>query len=262
LEAGDGQMAWRAFETFGPRAVANLGMIFFDQFGWSILIGGMGLIACLSSSASRRAGWILLVMLLASSYMMGLVAPQRLKPDNVRYAAQLIAPASPLVILGIQRIVGQRLAALAIAIIVVGWTAWRTVDRTAMYTLSVKNITELHVRAGEWMRDNLPTGAEVAVNDVGAIAFFSGHPILDLEGLVSPEALAYRQMPERGLKVVLAYHPDYLAIFPHWYPEVVARSDLFTEVRRFQIDANLVSAGDTLILYRTPWADEPHPERK
>jgi hypothetical protein len=130
--------------------------------------------------------------------------------------------------------------------------AWRAVDRSALYAISVKNIEELHVVTGRWLAAHLPPGSRVAVNDVGAIAYFSGHRIVDLEGLVSPEVLPYRQYVDRGIRTVRDLRPDYVAIFPGWYPELAASPDL-REIHRVTIPDNVISAGETMIIYETPW---------
>jgi hypothetical protein len=105
---------------------------------------------------------------------------------------------------------------------------------------------------GRWLGEHLPPGSRVAVNDVGAIAYFSGQRILDLEGLVSPEVLPYRQYADRGLRTVRDMRPDYVAIFPGWYPEIAASPD-FREIHRVTIVDNVISAGDTIVIYETPW---------
>jgi hypothetical protein len=117
----------------------------------------------------------------------------------------------------------------------------------------VKNIQEIHVTMGRWLAANRPEDDVVAVNDVGAIAYFSDRRILDLEGLVSPEVLPYRGLADRGLRVVNDMKPDVIAIFPHWYPEIAA-SPAFREIHRVHVMDNLVSAGDTMIVYEPSWS--------
>ena len=76
--------------------------------------------------------------------------------------------------------------------------------------------------------------------------------MLDLEGLVSPEVLPYRVFPDRGIRVARDMHPDYILIFPGWYPDISGSPDMHEE-QRFQITDNVISAGDTMVLYSTPW---------
>src|SRR5436190_2236285 len=127
----------------------------------------------------------------------------------------------------------------------------RTIEGVRVYATSVRNIEQLQVTVGKWIGQWLPPDARVAVNDIGAAAFFGRRSIIDLEGLVSPEALAYPR-PTRGIGFAMATQPDYIAIFPFWYPDLSKRSDLFQEVHRVSIRDNLVSAGDTIVIYKTP----------
>jgi len=255
LELGNGAMAWRDLTVFGPAAVKNFGLILVDQLSVAAWVVPVGLVACLLSGDKRRAGLVILAALTVAPFAMGMTAPQRLKPDNVRYAAQLVALSIPMIAVGAAWLLrGWRAGEVLVMVAAAAIVSWQTVDGAAGYASSVKNIQQLHVTAGRWMHDHLPAGTTVATNDVGAIAYFSGHPILDLEGLVSPVALDYRSLRDRGLRLVTDAKPAYLAIFPHWYPDLASRSDLFTEVHRVHIPDNYISAGDTLVVYRTPWA--------
>ncbi len=71
------------------------------------------------------------------------------------------------------------------------------------------------------------TNSVIAVNDIGAIGYFSNLEILDLGGLVSPEVipLLIGKGPgewDEGLAEYLReQNPDYLVIFPNWYPILV-----------------------------------------
>ena len=149
------------------------------------------------------------------------------------------------------RPIGALLLALLVAVIGI-----RSIEYAPMYAASVRNINQLQVALGRWMKQRLPTGSRVAVNDIGAVAYFSGHEILDLEGLVTPEALAYAR-PVRGIGSTTETRPDYIAIFPARYPDIASRPDLFHEVYRISIAGNVISAGDTIVVYRTPWTRQP-----
>ncbi|RZT87015.1 hypothetical protein EV383_3920 [Pseudonocardia sediminis] len=77
------------------------------------------------------------------------------------------------------------------------------------------------VTIGNWLAGNVPPGASVAVNDVGAAAWFGGHRTVDLVGLTTndmtrpslngPGTLyeALRHMPP-------GQRPDHFAIFDRW----------------------------------------------
>jgi len=253
----NGPLAERLFLKTGPEAVKQFGATLIDQFGAAAIVMPLGALAAFAPSLRRRGAPLVLAAVLVSAYAMGLIAPMRLKPENFRYTAQLLVLSAVLAAAGLSiwplKAGAARLAVVAILIALVGR---ETARGAGVYATSVRNIEQLQVTLGRWMRQWLPLDARVAVNDIGAAAYFSRREIVDLEGLVSPEALAYPR-PERGIGFATATRPDYIAIFPFWYPDLSRRTDLLQEVHRISISGNLVSAGDTIVVYRTPWTREP-----
>jgi hypothetical protein len=249
IETRDMAMAMRNVQTFGPRAVRNFWLTLVEQFSWGAWLLVPAAAGGIVSTSSRRLTLTVLAVLIVAPYANGLTAPQRLKPENVRYTAQLVVLVSPLLAAGLAGLFRRRTALVVVLAVAAALTGWRAIQQAPVYATSVKNIQELHVTMGLWMAEYLPPGSRVAVNDVGAIAYFSRRRILDLEGLVSPEVLPYRVYPDRGLRVVTDLQPDYLVIFPAWYPDIV-QSGQVREIYRVSIQDNIVSAGDTLIVYK------------
>jgi hypothetical protein len=253
IETRDARMAQRDLLTFGPRAVQNFWLTLVDQFAWGAWLLLPAVLAGAAASPARGFSLTVLAIYLVVPFAMGITAPQRLKPENVRYTAQLVVLAPPLVAVGLSHLFRRSsLVSLVMVALLAVVTAWRTVGRASEYAASVKNIQEIHVATGRWIDGHLPADAVVAVNDVGAIAYFGKRRILDLEGLVSPEVLPYRRFVDRGIRAATDMRPDYVAIFPAWYPEIPA-SPGFAEIHRITITDNVVSAGDTLVIYETPW---------
>lgn len=253
IETRDAAMAMRNVRTFGPRAVASFWLTLVEQWSWAAWLLVPAILGGIAAAGSRRLTITVAAILVVVPYAMGLTAPQRLKPENVRYTAQLVVLGAPLVAAGLFVLLRRVAPAAALVAIAAGLAAFRAAGEAPVYAASVKNIQELHVTMGRWMAEHIPPGSRIAVNDVGAIAYFSRRRILDLEGLVSPEVLPYRIYSDRGLRVVSDMRPDYLAIFPAWYPDIVA-SGQFREIHRVSIAGNVVSAGDTMIVYRTPFS--------
>jgi hypothetical protein len=253
----NGALAHRLFLTSGPDAVRQFGATLIEQFGVASVAVPIGALAAFTPSLRRRGALLLLAAIVVSAYAMGLIAPQRLKPENFRYTAQWLALSGVLAGAGLSILPltrpAARVAVVAILLAVIGR---QTAQGAQLFAVSVRNIEQLQVALGRWMRSSLPPDARVAVNDIGAAAYFSRREVIDLEGLVSPEALAYSR-PERGIGFATATRPDYIAIFPFWYPDISRRTDLFQEVHRVSISGNLVSAGDTIVVYRTPWTRQP-----
>lgn len=94
------------------------------------------------------------------------------------------------------------------------------------YAEDTRLINERQVATGLWLRDNLPPGVPVATHDIGAIGYFSGHPIVDTAGLVSPEFAPIVRDSAAILDQLRARNIPYLAILPEWYPTFVGSPHL------------------------------------
>jgi hypothetical protein len=259
LSEGDGQQVALLFTKHGPNALWRFAETMVEQLGLLAPVVFAGLVTAIASPLRRRGGGLLAISVLAAVFAMGLVAPQRVKPENFRYTAQFLCLAVALGVAGLAswwRFVGPRWVRGAVLAVSVASAAHASVSSAPAYALSVKNINELHVALAEWIHDHLPPGSRVAANDIGALAYFGGHEVIDLEGLVSPAALAVDRA-HRGLGFTQQTQPDYVAIFPGWYPDIAARPDLFREVYRASTTDNLVSAGSFIVVYSTPWTRYP-----
>ena len=132
--------------------------------------------------------------------------------------------------------------------------------------VAVKNITEMQVHLGRWLAANTPPDSLIAANDIGAVAFFSQRPILDLVGLVNPQVLPHVYAledanPRTGLArdslvpYLRRQNPDYLLIFPNWYPQLSQQTDLLEPVYSVYLEDNIVCGGDEMVLYKTKFTD-------
>ena len=254
LQNHDVAVARRALTVFAPEAMRQFVIVLRAEIGPAAWLLPVAALILVIRTRERRATALLLLLLVAMPYAIGAMMPQRLKPDNVRYVGQLVVLAAT--VLSALMLVAARRSlpvVVSVAAILVASVAFRTVAEAPLFALSVKNINELQVALGRWMFEHLPGESTVAANDVGAIAYFSHLRILDIEGLVTPEALPYRSRPGRGLAFVSDTHPDFIAIFPNWYPEVVARSDLFRTIHEVRVDDNIAAGGNTLVVLSTPW---------
>jgi len=74
---------------------------------------------------------------------------------------------------------------------------------------NVENINDMQRYLARSIQENSSPGDTIAVNDVGAMGYFSGCYVVDLVGLVSPR----RSFPEN----LAAFRPKFLVIFPGWY---------------------------------------------
>ena len=203
--------------------------------------------------AWRRRGHALGVValaLLAHPVGMALLAPYRGPGfQEGRYSIHLLPLAIVVMAVGIGATLQGRRRPLLLA-----WLAlalWSLVPTAERYAWGVQNIEAMQVRLGYWVAANTPPGARLAVNDIGAIAYLSRRPIVDLMGLVTPEILPYRRQGEDGvIRFVAQVCPDYVIVFPTWFPRLTARADLLEPVEWVKLDRVEVSGGPEMVVYR------------
>jgi len=109
-----------------------------------------------------------------------------------------------------------------------------------LYRGECERIESTQLRVGRWIADNVAPDARIATHDVGAIAFTSGRPIVDLVGLVTPAlAGAYRHGEGALWEALEALpseaRPTHMAVIPAWMPYLY-RTDLFKE-RLFALES-------------------------
>jgi hypothetical protein len=190
---------------------------------------------------------------------MALLAPYRGPAfQEGRYSIQLLPLAvvvavsalAPLVWAARVQLVWGRLAcALLLAASLVPLAAGAT-----RYAWAVQNIDAMQVSLGRWVVEQTPKNSRVALNDVGAIAYLGRRQVIDVMGLVTPAILPYRRDGEAGvLRYLEQTCPDYLIVFPAWFPALSARSDLFTPVHRVRLEHNWVAGADEMVVYQTAW---------
>ena len=118
----------------------------------------------------------------------------------------------------------------------------------------VKHKPCLQVTLGRWVAAHTPPDARLALNDVGAITFLGRREVIDVMGLVTPAIIPYRREGETGvLRYLERTCPDYLIVFPSWFPSLTARTDLFTPVHKVKLDHNTVAGSDEMVVYETAW---------
>ncbi|MEN6371444.1 MAG: hypothetical protein ABFD64_05460 [Armatimonadota bacterium] len=128
-----------------------------------------------------------------------------------------------------------------------------------IYGRQVQNINGMQVNIGKWAA-KLPPGTQIACNDAGAIAYFSRQPVIDTVGVINPEVIPYvRECSERdediqpGLwKYLSERKPEYLIIFPSWYPAISQRPEL-QFVRSYFLKNNISCGDKVMVVYKMNW---------
>jgi hypothetical protein len=120
---------------------------------------------------------------------------------------------------------------------------------------SVKNINEMQVHIGLWLRENTPPDAVVTVHDAGAIRFFSERRIIDLVGLVTPTVTHGNMTYSETMRYLHDQGCEYLAIFNRWYntwgaPIRHASHCLYT----VYLTDNVISGAPVMSVYWVNWS--------
>lgn len=134
------------------------------------------------------------------------------------------------------------------------------------FAQSVGNVIDSDVRVARWLASRLPAGAVLAVNDVGAIKYLLPEVrIVDLAGIVNPEAVRYRRQAvargepasEGNLRFLARHRPDYLVVFPSWFPGLAREGSGFVPRLVIDVPDNITMGGDRIAVLSTPWTRLP-----
>jgi hypothetical protein len=214
--------------------------------------------------AWRRAGralGVIALVLVAHPLAMALLAPYRGPGfQEGRYSIHLLPVALLVLAMTVTALGGREwaphqprltLAPSLIRVLYLGVALVALAPAADRYAWGVQNINAMQVALGRWVDRHAAPGATIAVNDIGAIAYFSRRPVLDLMGLVTPEILPYRREGDAGiLRFITERCPDAVIVFPTWFPGLVARRDLLAPVHHVRLQRNEVSGGSEMVVYR------------
>jgi hypothetical protein len=197
-----------------------------------------------------RALGLLALALVAHPLGMALLAPYRGPGfQEGRYSIHLLPLAIVVMAVGLGTAPARRRRTLTLV-----WLAlalWALGPAAERYAWGVQNIEAMQVSIGRWIDAHAPRTARLAVNDIGAIAFVSRREVVDLMGLVTPEILPHRRQGEEGvIRFVVEVCPDYVVIFPSWFPRLAARADLLEPVHRVRLPRVEVAGGPEMVVYR------------
>jgi hypothetical protein len=169
-------------------------------------------------------------------------------------------------VLGIERAaasLGPKLKIL-LAILILWPTLSTLVEGAGRYAQNVANVQDSDVAVARWLAPRLHPDAVLAVNDIGALKFLLPNRVIDLAGIANPEirqAVNRAVRENRPWEPVMAAEiakrkPDYLVIFPKWFP-TLSLDPSFQPLLRLPIRDNITMGGDEIVVYGTPWTRYP-----
>ncbi len=133
------------------------------------------------------------------------------------------------------------------------------------YLNACGNVRDSNVAMARWLAPRLPPRALVAVNDVGVFKYLLPNRVFDLVGLMDPEVTRRRRAAvSRGMgfgdvlvELLGERRPDFILVFPSWFPYPAAHPESFHLLRSVAIRDNITMGGEMMALYDTPWTREP-----
>ena len=133
----------------------------------------------------------------------------------------------------------------------------RPTPEMAFYKLEL-----LYREAAEMVKPRLEPGDVVAVGDIGAVGWFTGAPILDTLGLISPEAVPYYPLDPSLMVINYAMspdlirdlQPDFVITLEVYVRESVQPAAWFSEQYRLlsKLDTDIYGSDGMLIFERMP----------
>ena len=155
----------------------------------------------------------------------------------------------------------------ALAVLVLLPSVFSLVRGAGRYTQAVGNVRDGDVAVTSWLAPRLPPGATLAVNDVGVLKYrLPENRVLDLAGILDPEVVRYRAEAlaagrpavEGDLRFLAETRPDYLVIFPDWFPGLMALDDAgFRPLHQVTVPGNIALGDDRIVVLSTPWTRAP-----
>lgn len=149
--------------------------------------------------------------------------------------------------------VGLAVLTIAVAVPVAIWWA-------DQFAWNVNNINDMQVALGHWVAEHTSPDAILALNDIGAIGYLSQRRVVDVVGLVSPEAIDALRGKAPGWEQDVALcrflsnrRPDYAILFPKWYPELTRNRQVLTPVHAVRLVRNTISGGEEMVVYQPRW---------
>lgn len=150
------------------------------------------------------------------------------------------------------------LSALVLLLLLLG-AAWKFQAWATMLGHNAREILEIDVALGEWLAENTPADAVLAIDDIGAVTFLSERKIIDMNGLVSPEMWPAVQQPvglprDSSLTRLLSRaQPDYMVAFPLWHWELTQNRNVAQPVHGVDTATHTIIFQPEAYVFETTW---------
>ncbi len=150
-------------------------------------------------------------------------------------------------------------ALMAILALIILFTLNTAGDYARHYRDNVWVVRHQQIELAEWVDNNLPEDATLAVHDVGVMRYVGERTTYDVVGLTTPgTASAWRQGPGTIYETMRHTQPDYFAIYPdiQGLPILVEAGIYGEEIHRVSIELpknTVASATGTQVITQPDW---------
>lgn len=160
-----------------------------------------------------------------------------------------------------QKLPNPRVAQAVLPLLLLLGGLWQVPAWATMLGHNAREIIEIDVALGVWLGENTAVGDIIAVDDIGAIAFFSEREIVDLNGLVSPElwpAIRQAERPRRNQELTRLLSlrdqpPAYVASFPLWRWEIITNPVVATELHHVRTETATITLQQDAYVHQIAW---------
>jgi len=114
------------------------------------------------------------------------------------------------------------------------------------YARDARIIETEMVAVAHWLGAKTPPGTIIAAHDIGAIGYFTGRPLVDLAGLITPEVIPFIRDETALLEFALREGAEYLVTFPGWYPQL---TQSLPQVYQTHAPWAVEAGGDNMAVY-------------
>lgn len=199
-----------------------------------LFIGGQiflipGIIAYLigTGRGDERGSWLRQILPL---WLLGLVALYAARLPAAYQHGRYVMPALPALVImgtvGVQQLVamsrrqlaGRVLTRTLLIATIVSFVLMAIGLGPMTYARDVAVINEEMVASAQWIDENISPDESLAIHDIGAVAYFTPRPILDIAGLVSPEVIPLINDPGGMWNLMEKRRISYLMAFPDQVP--------------------------------------------
>ena len=119
---------------------------------------------------------------------------------------------------------------------------------------ATKNINDMQVTIGEWIEENTPEDAVLAICDAGAVRFFGNRAVIDIIGLVTPDIVHGNMTTRETLQYMYDRGCDYIVFFDDWFWVFGYHiGGALTTLYSVELDDNIICGRDAMSVYHINW---------